>query len=96
MEILQFSLQVEQELSDTRDQVVATETSNTSLTNAKRKLEGDINQMHADLDNLAVTARNAEDKARKAQLDAGRLADELRVEQEHSATQVRLIFFCVL
>jgi len=47
--------------------------------------------MHADLDNMAVNARNSEDKARKAQLDAGRLADELRVEQDHAAVQERAV-----
>ena len=38
---------------------------NTSLTNLKRKLEGDVSQMHADYDNLAANARNSEEKARK-------------------------------
>ena len=38
---------------------------NTVLTNLRRKLEGDLSQMHADLENLAANARNSEEKARK-------------------------------
>lgn len=62
--------------------------SNGAFTNAKRKLEGDINQMQADLDNLITNAKNSEEKAKKAMIDAGRLADELRTEQDHSMNQV--------
>ena len=39
--------QVEQELSDTREQVVDLQNSNASLTNAKRKLDSDIHQIQA-------------------------------------------------
>jgi len=79
--------QVEQELIDTREQVADISTSNTSLGNAKRKLENDIHQMQADLDNMLASCKNSEEKAKKAMVDAGRLADELRAEQDHSATQ---------
>merc|ERR1719438_218315 len=44
--------QVEQELIDSREQVSDIVSSNTSLANAKRKLENDIHQMQADLDNM--------------------------------------------
>ena len=37
--------QGEQELSDTREQVVDLQNSNASLTNAKRKLDSDIHQI---------------------------------------------------
>ena len=42
--------QVEQELSDTREQVVDLQNSNASLTNAKRKLDSDIHQIQARVD----------------------------------------------
>merc|ERR1711879_868102 len=32
-------------------------------------------------------AKNSEEKSKKAMIDAARLADELRVEQEHTGTQ---------
>jgi len=79
--------QVEQELIDSREQVSDMIGSNASLTNAKRKLENDIHQMQADLDNMLASCKNSEEKAKKAMVDAGRLADELRSEQDHAASQ---------
>jgi len=83
--------QVEQELIDTRDQLTDMSASNTSLTNVKRKLENDIHQMQADLDNLLAASKNGEEKAKKAMVDAGRLADELRAEQDHTQAQEKAI-----
>jgi len=70
--------QVEQELSD-------------SLGNQKRKMENDIQQMQADLDNLLGNSKAAEEKAKKAMVDAGRLADELRAEQDHYTAQEKAV-----
>merc|ERR1712029_1242927 len=81
--------QVEQELIDSREQVSDIVGSNTNLANAKRKLENDIHQMQADLDNMLASCKNSEEKAKKAMVDAGRLADELRAEQDHAAAQER-------
>ena len=60
---------------------------NSSLANQKRKMEGDIHQMQADLDNMLSQSKSAEEKAKKAMVDAGRLADELRAEQDHTHAQ---------
>merc|ERR1711970_1525803 len=79
--------QVEQELIDTREQVGDMNTNNVNLANDKRKLENDIHQMQADLDNMLASCKNSEEKAKKAMVDAGRLADELRSEQDHSCAQ---------
>merc|ERR1711876_102149 len=79
--------QVEQELIDSREQVSDIVGSNTGLANAKRKLENDIHQMQADLDNMLASCKNSEEKAKKAMVDAGRLADELRSEQDHATAQ---------
>lgn len=79
--------QVEQELLDTREQVSDVNGFNSALGNAKRKLENDIHQMQADLDNMLASCKNSEEKAKKAMVDAGRLADELRSEQDHAAAQ---------
>merc|ERR1719489_487091 len=79
--------QVEQELIDTREQVSDITAGNTALGNSKRKLENDIHQMQADLDNMLASCKNSEEKAKKAMVDAGRLADELRSEQDHAAAQ---------
>merc|ERR1712142_1400164 len=53
------------------------------LTVAKRKLEGDLHTLHADLDEMLNEAKHSEEKAKKAMVDAARLADELRAEHEH-------------
>ena len=60
---------------------------NSGLANQKRKMEGDIHQMQADLDNMLAQSKSAEEKAKKAMVDAGRLADELRAEQDHTHAQ---------
>merc|ERR1712098_500855 len=54
-----------------------------SLSMAKRKLEGEMQTLHADLDDMLNEAKNSEEKAKKAVVDAARLADELRAEQEN-------------
>merc|ERR1712192_162315 len=77
----------EQELIDTREQVSDITAGNTALGNSKRKLENDIHQMQADLDNMLASCKNSEEKAKKAMVDAGRLADELRSEQDHCVAQ---------
>ena len=81
--------QVEQELIDTREQVVDINSFNSGLANDKRRLENDIHQMQADLDNMLAACKNSEEKAKRAMVDAGRLADELRSEQDHTAAQER-------
>ena len=43
--------------------------------------------MHAEIDEMLHQAKNSEEKAKKAMVDAARLADELRSEQEHSSQQ---------
>merc|ERR1712168_952043 len=77
--------QAEADLADGHEQVQTLSSQNGLLANAKRKLEGDMQTLHADLDEMLSEAKNSEDKARKAMLDAARLADELRAEQEHYA-----------
>merc|ERR1719435_843734 len=49
---------------------------------AKRKLEAEFNQLNGDLDEMSNEARLSEDKAARAMVDAARLADELRCEQD--------------
>jgi len=55
---------------------------NQSIAAAKRKLEAEFNQLGADLDEMTNEARLSEDKAARAMVDAARLADELRCEQD--------------
>merc|ERR1712228_289814 len=55
-----------------------------------RKLEGEIQTLHAELDDMLNEAKNSEDKAKKAMVDAARLADELRAEQDHAQNQEKM------
>merc|ERR1719370_104296 len=76
--------QAEADLADTHEQYQALYNQNNSLSISKRKLEGEIQTMQADLDDMLNDAKNSEDKAKKAMIDAARLADELRAEQDHA------------
>merc|ERR1712142_1357899 len=82
--------QAEAELAEAHDTVNDLTVQNGSLTASKRKLEGDIQTLHADLEEMLNESRNSEEKAKKAMVDAARLADELRAEQEHAQTQEKM------
>merc|ERR1712223_95694 len=72
----------EQELSDTNEQLSDLTCTNQAIAGAKRKLESEMQTLHSDLDEMANEAALSDDKAKKAMVDAARLADELRSEQE--------------
>merc|ERR1712121_29415 len=65
-----------------------------SADRAKRQLDLEIadgrnavNTIQAEVDAMLQAAKNAEEKSKKAMVDAARLADELRAEQDHAAAQ---------
>merc|ERR1712018_563333 len=72
----------EQELSDTNEQLSDQTCTNQAIAGAKRKLESEMQTLHGDMDEMASEAHLSEDKAKKSMVDAARLADELRAEQE--------------
>jgi len=53
----------------------------------KRGLEGSVHTLQAEIDDMLHQAKNSEEKAKKAMVDAARLADELRAEQDHVTQQ---------
>merc|ERR1719186_274658 len=55
---------------------------NQSIAAATRKLESEFNQLGGDLNEMTNEAKLSEDKAARAMVDAARLADELRCEQD--------------
>ena len=55
----------------------------TALTNDKRRMEGDISAMHADLDEAMNARRAAEERADRLGSECNRLMEELRQEQEN-------------
>merc|ERR1711862_289402 len=72
----------EQELADTNENLADLSNVNQSIAAARRKLESEYNQLQSDLDEMTNEARLSEEKAARAMVDAARLADELRCEQE--------------
>merc|ERR1712029_275878 len=79
--------QTEAELVEARAAVNDMTTINSKASAAKRSLEGNVHTMQAEIDDMLHQAKNSEEKAKKAMVDAARLADELRAEQDHVSTQ---------
>merc|ERR1712087_105996 len=78
--------QLQNDVADSRAAVNNMQTINGRDMTSKRQLESSIHTLQAEVDGMLVAAKNAEDKAKKAMVDAARLADELRAEQEHVST----------
>merc|ERR1711982_16623 len=79
--------QADMELCEARGSVNDMTTINSKASSDKRRLEGAIHTMHAEIDDMLHQAKNSEEKAKKAMVDAACLADELRAEQEHANAQ---------
>merc|ERR1712119_99780 len=79
--------QADMELAEARAAVNDMTTINSKAGSDKRRLESAIHTMHAEIDDMLHQAKNSEEKSKKAMVDAARLADELRAEQEHSTSQ---------
>merc|ERR1712112_20020 len=72
------------ELGDSRNAVSEMSAINTRASAGKRQVEGEVHTLHAEIDQMLLNAKNSEEKAKKAMVDASRLADELRAEQDHT------------
>merc|ERR1712241_1610094 len=79
----------ESELAEARAAVNDMTTINSKAASEKRHLESSIHTMHAEIDDMFHQAKGSEEKAKKAMVDAARLADELRAEQEHTDQQLK-------
>merc|ERR1711902_326631 len=76
--------QAEMELAEARQAVNDMTTINSKAGGERRHVESAVHTMHAEIDDLMHQAKNSEEKAKKAMIDAARLADELRAEQDHT------------
>ena len=79
--------QTEAELGESRNAVNEMTSVNSRAGADKRRVEGDLHTMQAEIDDMLHQAKNSEEKAKKAMVDAARLADELRSEQDHVSVQ---------
>merc|ERR1712127_692898 len=73
---------VEQELTDTNETLSDQTCTNQAIQGAKMKCEQEMATMGHDLDEMVSEASMSEEKAQRAMIDAARLADELRQEQD--------------
>merc|ERR1711972_614373 len=73
---------IEQELADTNETLPDQTCTNQAINGAKSKCEQELNNLGHDLDEMTGEAHMSEEKAQRAMVDAARLADELRAEQE--------------
>ena len=81
--------QLDVDLGDTRSSINEMQTINSKEMAAKRALEGALHTCQAEVDGLLQAAKNAEEKSKHAMVDAARLADELRAEQDHTNSESR-------
>jgi len=77
---------LEQELADSNESLADLSNTNQAIAAAKRKMESELNTLSADLDEMSAEGKISEEKAARAMIDAARLADELRVEQDIAMT----------
>ena len=81
--------QLDIDLGDARNSINEMQNINSKEMAAKRALEGSLHTSQAEIDSLLLAAKNSEEKSKRAMVDAARLADELRAEQDHANTELR-------
>merc|ERR1739846_37948 len=79
--------QADMELVESRGAVNDMTTVNSKAASDKRNIESAVHTLHAEIDDMLAQAKGSEEKAKRAMVDAARLADELRAEQDHSTAQ---------
>merc|ERR1712083_827901 len=73
---------VEQGLADTNETLSDQTCQNQAIQASKMKIESEMATLSSDLDEMSAEAGLSEEKAQRAMIDAARLADELRAEQD--------------
>ena len=81
--------QLDSELADARMAVNEMQVINSKAMHDKRGLESVIHTLQAEIDDALQQAKNSEEKSKRAMVDAARLADELRSEQDHVNSESR-------
>jgi chromosome segregation ATPase len=74
----------EQELQDSQESLSDLTAQNQSLVTAKRRVEAEMDALKQEVDDVSSEGRSSEDKAHRTMMDAAKLADELRMEQDHT------------
>jgi myosin heavy chain 6/7 len=76
--------QAELEAVEARETINALSNSNASLSATKRKYEQELQAIHSEMNDLLNELKHSEERSKKASIDAARLSEELRAEQEHA------------
>merc|ERR1711937_1015537 len=74
----------EQELSDCHENISDLTLQNQSLSAMKRRIDQELDNLRQDIDEMRNEAYMADEKSKNAMLDAAKLADELRPEQDRA------------
>uniref|UniRef100_A0A8C9Y9J7 Uncharacterized protein n=1 Tax=Sander lucioperca TaxID=283035 RepID=A0A8C9Y9J7_SANLU len=80
----------EHELVEVTERVNLLATQNAGLMTQKKKLEADVCQLTGEMDDAVLERRSAEEKAKKAIIDAALMAEELKKEQDSSNVMERM------
>merc|ERR1712061_110663 len=81
--------QLDADLADARNAVNEMQVINSKAMHEKRNVESMIHTLQAEIDDMLGQAKNSEEKSKRAMVDAARLADELRAEQDHANAEGR-------
>jgi len=81
--------QLEADLADARNNINEMQVINSKAMHDKRNVESMIHTLQAEIDDMLGQAKNSEEKSKRAMVDAARLADELRAEQDHATAEDR-------
>merc|ERR1711997_1095943 len=76
--------QADNELAAARESVNDMHIINSKAAAEKRGLESNVHTIHAEIDDVLLQAKNADEATKRAMVDAERLANELKAEQAHS------------
>ncbi|XP_035687494.1 myosin-16-like isoform X2 [Branchiostoma floridae] len=77
-------------LSESHDRVSELTTQTSGLVTQRRKLEGDLDTLRAELEEYINELRVTEEKSKRAVSDAGRMAEELRTEQDQNQHMLKV------
>merc|ERR1712183_91936 len=81
--------QTDADLADARNAINEMQVINSKAMHDKRNVESMIHTLQAEIDDMLGQAKNSEEKSKRAMVDAARLADELRAEQDHATAEGR-------
>merc|ERR1712193_503455 len=79
--------QADNELAAARESVNDMHIINSKAATEKRGLESNVHTIHAEIDDVLLQAKNADEATKRAMVDAERLANELKAEQAHAHKQ---------